>query len=132
VESCAFCELVKDPSGVFVIYEDEDVMAFLNNKPFKPGASIIIPKKHIDDFFDVPDELANKIVSTAQTLSRKIKSQLKPQRVSCLVNGFSVPHAHFRVIPTDDKYDVAYAVLREDLKPLSGAQNQQLQKLLSF
>lgn len=132
MENCSLCSVVKDRSEIFVLYEDEDVLAFLASKPFKPGASIIIPKEHIDNFFDVPDELAHKIVSTAQKLSKKIKSQLNPQRVSCLVNGFGVPHAHFRIIPTDNRYDVAHAVLREDLKPLSEAQNKQLQKLLSI
>ena len=132
MESCAFCKVVKDPSGVFILYEDEDILAFLTSKPFKPGASMIIPKKHIDNFFDVPDQLAHKIVATAQALSKRIKSQLNPKRVSCLVNGFGVPHTHFRLIPTDYKYDVAHAVLNEDLKPLSEAQNKRLQKLLSL
>lgn len=132
MENCALCKVVKDHSEIFILYEDKDILAFLTNRPFRPGASIIIPKEHIDNFFDVPDELTQKIVSTAQKLSKKIKLQLNPQRVSCLVNGFGVPHAHFRIIPTNDRYDVAHAVLQEDLKPLSEAENRRLQELLSL
>ena len=44
--SCIFCKIVQKQSEAAIIYEDEDVMAFLDIMPVNEGHCLVIPKKH--------------------------------------------------------------------------------------
>lgn len=131
-EYCTICQIVARRTSAYILYEDEDVVAYLSARPYKPGATTIVPKQHVDNFFDIPNEVTSKMTAIAARISKKIKAELRPARVSYLVNGYSVTHAHLRIIPTDEKTDIANAVLREDLQPLSASENEKLQRLLSL
>jgi histidine triad (HIT) family protein len=78
-------------------------------RPIRPGELIIVPKKHIDHFCDIPDDLATHILLQAQRLSRAIRETLNPQRVGLVVHGFGVPHAHLNVVPLHESEDITSA-----------------------
>lgn len=132
MNDCSICKVINGQTTSFILYEDEDILAYLSSRPYRPGATTIVPKKHVDNFFDIPDEISSRIVSIARLISKNIKANLQPRRVSYLVNGFSVGHAHLRLIPTNEKTDVAHAVLLDGLKPLSDDLNKELQEKLSL
>jgi histidine triad (HIT) family protein len=60
---------------------------------------LLIPKKHIDHFTDIDDELAGKMMQVAQKIGRNILKEFKPERIGYLVHGHGVPHAHLIIIP---------------------------------
>jgi histidine triad (HIT) family protein len=107
--NCIFCKIIsgKEPSSK--VYEDEDILAFLDLRPINPGELLIIPKEHIDHFYDVPDEIATKIIILAQKLAKKIKEKFNPLRVGYVVHGFGVPHAHFVLVPLNKRDDITSA-----------------------
>ena len=84
---CVFCEIVAGHEPASVIFEHNDVMAFMNIRPIHEGEFMVIPKMHIDHFTDLPDELASKIMSVAQKYARQLKSLLNPLRIGyvCLL-----------------------------------------------
>ncbi len=53
-DSCIFCEIVDRRAEASVVYEDEQIMAFMTIRPVNPGEFLIIPKQHIDHFCDIP------------------------------------------------------------------------------
>lgn len=108
MEGCPFCAIANRQAPVSMVYEDEDVMAFIPLHPVYPGACLVVPKAHIDHFTDMPDPLAAKIMVVANQVGRKIMSAYKPLRVGMLVHGFSVAHAHLHVVPQHNELDIMH------------------------
>ncbi|MDB9526708.1 HIT family protein [Oscillatoria sp. CS-180] len=108
MENCPFCSIVKGTGDVSLVFEDTWTMAFIPLQPIYAGACIVIPKPHIDHFTDIPDELAAKVMITAQRVGRKIREVYKPLRVGMVVHGFGVHHAHLNLIPQYDPLDITY------------------------
>lgn len=143
MENCIFCKIATGeiPSGK--VYEDELVFAFLDHKPINPGHTMIIPKKHIDHFIDLDDQLVQHIIFIGQKIGRKIRDSLSPPRVGFVVAGFGVAHAHYHVIPMWEAHDISsskYVNLKEGkihftvdcIPTLSEQERQNLAKLLSI
>ena len=109
--SCIFCRIVTREAQASVLYEDEQIMAFMNVRPINEGEFMVIPREHIDHFCDLSDEVACSILVEAQKLSRNLREKLKPQRVGLVVHGFGVPHAHLVVVPQHSPDDITSAKL---------------------
>jgi histidine triad (HIT) family protein len=105
-QSCAFCRIVAGDSPASVIWQDEEVMAFMNLRAVNKGDCMVIPKEHIDHFTSVPDPLAAKIMLVAQRIGRRILELYKPERVGYVVHGYGVPHAHLLIVPQNDPNDI--------------------------
>jgi len=103
---CIFCEIVAGREPASKIYEDDKILAFMNIRPINIGEFMVIPKKHIDHFLDIPDDLATHILLTAQRLARKVQKIFKPKRMGYVVHGFGVPHAHLNVPPLEHPDDI--------------------------
>ena len=107
--TCIFCEIVSGKKPCSRVCEDDISLGFMGIRPLHPGELMVIPKKHIDHFSDIPDELAAHILIVAQEFSRKIRKVLSPQRVGLVVHGFGVPHAHLSVVPLERSTDITSA-----------------------
>ncbi|MCH8294745.1 HIT family protein [Candidatus Poribacteria bacterium] len=103
---CIFCQIVRGEKPASIIYQDDLIMAFMLIRPIHPGEFMIIPKEHIDEFCDIPDDLACHIIIHAQRLSRNLRKKLNPKRVGLVVHGFGVAHAHLIVVPQHDEMDI--------------------------
>ena len=55
---CVFCKIIKGEIPSYKIYEDDDVLAFLDINPVSPGHTLIIPKKHILDLIEIDNDVA--------------------------------------------------------------------------
>ena len=105
-DSCVFCEIVGGRSPVSIVYDDDRIMCFMTLRPIRPGECTIIPKNHIDQFTDIPDDLSAHIMVIAQHVARNIRRVFAPRRVGMVVHGFGVPHAHLVMVPLHDTTDI--------------------------
>jgi histidine triad (HIT) family protein len=108
-QACIFCEIVERRADASIVYEDEEIMAFMTLRPVNPGEFLVIPKVHIDHFCDIPDALTCHLVLHAQRLSRHLRERLRPQRVGLVVHGYGVAHAHLVVVPLHKSSDIVSA-----------------------
>lgn len=76
-DQCPFCEIVAGRSSASVVYTDDQAMCFMTLRPTRLGECMVIPKKHIDHFTDIPDELAAHIMVIAQQVGRKMQTQFE-------------------------------------------------------
>lgn len=104
-----FCEIIAGREAASRVYEDEQVLAFMNLRPVNPGEFMVIPKLHIDHFVDVPDDLASHILLHAQRLARRAQAKLRPRRMGYVVHGFGVAHAHLVVVPLHNSNEITSA-----------------------
>ena len=104
IDNCLFCKIIKGEIPCSKVYEDEDVLAFLDISQTTIGHTLVIPKDHYDNFLYVPKDLVAKTFSVAQKISQALVSGLGAKGVNILVNtnevaGQTIMHFHIHVIP---------------------------------
>ncbi|MEK7664021.1 MAG: HIT family protein [Patescibacteria group bacterium] len=101
---CVFCKIVKDEIPSYKVYEDQDILAFLDIQPLTQGHTLVIPKKHCQDIFDIGESDLQKVIVSAKNVSEKIKNTLKADGIRISQSngkaaGQDVMHFHLHVIP---------------------------------
>lgn len=103
---CIFCKIIAGEMESSKVYEDDQILAFMDNYPVRAGQVLVIPKNHIDHFSDIPDDLAVRIFLKAHHISKRIKEKLNPERMGLVVHGYGVPHAHMIIVPQRHEDDI--------------------------
>lgn len=101
-EDCPFCAIAAREAEAEVVYEDEQALAFLDNRPLFPGHSLLIPREHVETLGDLPDELIEPYFRAARLLSVAIRDAMGAQGSFVALNNVvsqSVPHLHTHVVP---------------------------------
>lgn len=104
--SCLFCAIAENALPATLVHETENLVAFLDIRPIRPGHVLIIPRAHFDYFDCMPAELAAEIVQLGQKLARAMKAHYLVERVAFLFTGTDVSHAHAHVVPMHAKADI--------------------------
>ena len=104
MEDCIFCKIIKGEIPCFKVYEDEKVLAFEDINPVAEGHTLIIPKRHAMDLWEISDEDLTAIHLASKKVIFGIKNALSPVGVAALqLNGRGVNqvvlHYHLHLIP---------------------------------
>ena len=97
-----FCKIIDGEIPSKRIYEDDKVIAFLDINPQANGHTLVIPKKHYKDIYDIDNETLIHIFDVAKVLSKKIVERLDATGVSFTQNNGDaqlVKHFHLHIIP---------------------------------
>ncbi|MBS9334789.1 HIT family protein [Fructobacillus sp. M1-13] len=103
-----FDKIIEGEIPSYKVYEDADVLAFLDISQVTPGHTLLVPKKHVDNIFDYDDETAQKVLLTLPKLARAIrKTNPKITGMNISSNngesaGQTVMHSHWHLIPRFD------------------------------
>ncbi|MFA5480124.1 MAG: HIT family protein [Candidatus Muiribacteriota bacterium] len=103
MENCIFCKFAHKEITPTILWEDEDLMIFLDKFPIREGHCLIIPKKHYETFEELPEKLASKLFLTAQKLAKQLKHIYKVERIGFVFTGGDIAHAHAHLVPMIDK-----------------------------
>lgn len=106
---CPFCAIAADPASVALVYDDGDLIAFLDHMPIREGHLMIMPRAHYPYFDDMPQALAASAMALAQRLARMLKRLYRVERVAFFATGSDVPHAHLHLFPMREKSDLTSA-----------------------
>jgi len=104
MEDCLFCKIIKGEIPCYKVYEDENILAFLDVNAVAEGHTLIIPKTHYENVFDIPEETLANISKVAKKLSILYKEKLNCEGINIInANGKSahqsVFHFHMHLIP---------------------------------
>jgi len=99
MEDSIFTKIIKGEIPCHKVYEDDKTLAFLDIHPIQPGHTLVIPKKQIDQLWDVPDEDYQAIMATCKKVALRLREVLAVERVGVQVIGVDVPHAHVQLVP---------------------------------
>jgi histidine triad (HIT) family protein len=104
VESCIFCKIVNKSAPSRIIFKDKLVLAFVPKKVVSKGHTIIIPKLHFENIFDVDEKLFEHLAIVIKDLSKKLVEENSATGINILnASGKdaqqSVAHLHFHLIP---------------------------------
>ena len=99
---CVFCDIANKKIETSVVYENNNVMAFLDYEPINEGHILLIPKKHYLDVDELPVELLKELMETSQKLVTAVKKVYQPEGYSIMQNGGAfndVGHYHLHIFP---------------------------------
>ena len=104
MEKDIFCKIIDREIPCHKIYEDDDVLAFLDISQTTKGHTLVVSKKHHDNFLTTPQEEMHKVMDVAQRIGQVEVKLLGAKGVNILTNcypasGQTVMHFHVHVIP---------------------------------
>lgn len=103
-----FTKIIKGEIPCYKIYENEFVMAFLDIRPVQLGHTLIVPKKEIDHYIDVPEPYYSEVFKAAKIVGQAIQKATGCTRVGTVTLGFDVPHFHYHLIPMWQMSDIDF------------------------
>jgi histidine triad (HIT) family protein len=99
MDNCTFCKIVKGKLDSWKIYEDKEVLCFLDINPIVEGHSLIITKRHVNWFYELKDEEISHLFKVAKLVAEKIERAIDSDFVSLMIFGEHVPHVHIHLLP---------------------------------
>ena len=104
MENCIFCQIVEGNAPNYRVDENEKFLAILNTLPATRGHTLIIPKKHFETIFDLPEEMSKESFSFSKNVAEKLKTKLNYSGLNIFnSNGKSaqqeINHFHIHLIP---------------------------------
>lgn len=102
---CVFCEIINRQSPAHIVYEDSQVISFLDIAPIHEGHVLIVPKQHVDSIDQLSDDMLTDIMRVAKKIVPALKEIYGIEGYSMMQNGgkyCDFGHAHFHVFPRYD------------------------------
>jgi histidine triad (HIT) family protein len=103
-QDCIFCKIINNEIPAAKVYEDEQVLAFLDINPVNPGHTLVIPKEHHETLLEMTEQAVDKVFNVGRKIASTMKEALDAPGVNIAMNvgeaaGQVVFHAHLHVMP---------------------------------
>ncbi len=100
-----FAEIIAGRAPASIVYDDPDVLAFMDIRPWTPGHLLVIPKQEAASLAELDPAVGGKLFQVGQHLA----AALRASEVACtgvnffladgVTAGQEVFHVHLHVIP---------------------------------
>ncbi|MCL2371654.1 HIT family protein [Candidatus Saccharibacteria bacterium] len=115
MEESVFTKIIKGEIPAYKVYEDDKVIAFLDNAPLNRGHTLLVPKLQEDYIFDLDDDTYSYLWATARKLAKPLRQATGAKRVGVIVEGFLVPHTHIHLVPIDNDQQLKHGSRNHDV-----------------
>lgn len=114
--ACIFCAIVCGEIPSYKVYENNLFFGFLDIHPRVPGHTLLIPKKHYQWVYDVPEFGA--YWQAVLHVTQAMKKALSPRFITYMTHGLEIPHAHIHILPRTHETEIAPKPLSLDEKKM--------------
>ncbi|MEI6494524.1 MAG: HIT family protein [bacterium] len=111
MDECLFCKIIKGEVPSQKVYEDDVFFAFLDIRPINLGHTLLLPKAHYRNLFDLPTDILEKTGPIVQKLALVVRDASQAEGINIGWNNESAAgqlifHSHVHIIPrfNDDGY----------------------------
>ncbi|GGE72837.1 HIT family protein [Priestia taiwanensis] len=109
-DNCIFCKIVDGELPSAKVFENEHVLAFLALDQVTKGHTLVIPKVHKENLYELTPEIASNLFSVVPTIANALKNAYDLVGLNTLNNngaeaGQTVFHYHMHLIPRYGKKD---------------------------
>ncbi len=118
---CIFCKIVNGDIPAYKVYENDKVLGFLDISQTTKGHTLLIPKKHVANLYELSSEDASEIFSVVPMVANALKKAFKPIGLN-LVNNTEKPlqtvnHFHIHLLPrySSDSLQIGFANYADSL-----------------
>lgn len=91
------------------VWQDDQCVAFLANRPLKPGHTLVVPRREVDHWLDLDPALLAHLMRIAQVLGQALQHGFQPTKVGLMLAGLEVPHVHIHLVPIISERDLDFA-----------------------
>ncbi|PVX24391.1 MAG: hypothetical protein CW716_10205 [Candidatus Bathyarchaeum sp.] len=111
VKGCSFCSIALGEAPASIVYEDEDVLAFMDLSPTTVGHTLVVSREHWENIYEVPEETLAKVIAIVKRVSDAVRRTIEADGIMVIQNngraaGQMVFHLHFHVIPVSSNSGV--------------------------
>ena len=99
MEPTIFTKIIQGEIPSYKIYEDDKTLAFLDIEPTRYGHTLVVTKKQIDQYIDLPDEDYDALWKTVKKVAKRLRGVIGTERVGIVIKGIDVPHTHVHLLP---------------------------------
>lgn len=101
---CLFCRIAAGEERAWRVYENEHVVAVLDRFPAMPGHTLVLPRRHAADIWDISREDAAHVMAAVHHVAALLKERLRPDGMTLFqANGAAgwqtVFHMHVHLVP---------------------------------
>lgn len=115
MDECIFCKIASGEEKSWKVYEDESVYAFLDINPASEYHTLVLPRKHFTNIFDIPEQELIRVMVVVKRLTDLYNDRLGINDVQ-IINSSGrdaqqdVFHFHFHIVPRseDDGQDIVW------------------------
>jgi histidine triad (HIT) family protein len=112
-----FEKIINGEIPAFKVAETDLYLAFLDINPLSQGHTLCIPKKSVDNLFDLEDDLYIGLQLFTKKVAKALKACVDCERIGVSVIGLEVPHAHIHLIPLNEVRDMDFSRSKGSLDP---------------
>lgn len=105
-EDCVFCRIAEGQIPSHRVFEDAELLAFLDIAPIREGHVLIVARAHHADFTELPEALAARMLALGRRIAALQKRRYGVERAAFFFTGSDVAHVHAHVVPMVEKTDV--------------------------
>jgi diadenosine tetraphosphate (Ap4A) HIT family hydrolase len=103
-KDCVFCRISRNEEHASYIYEDGNVITFLDARPVSEGHTLVVPRRHYENIYAVPDEEVANLFKIVKKVALAISKSERAEGMSIIQNNGSIAHQvifhfHVHVIP---------------------------------
>jgi histidine triad (HIT) family protein len=104
MSDCIFCQIIHKEKPAHIVYEDQNVIAFLSNRPVNPGHVLVVPKAHYENIYQLPNELLCVLFTKVKWLAPFVRDTFGSKGIRLVQNngadaGQVVFHLHVHIMP---------------------------------
>jgi histidine triad (HIT) family protein len=108
-EPCPFCKIVRKEAPAHTVYEDEKVIAFLSIQPINVGHTLVVPKKHYENIYEIPEEEVAHLYKIVKKMAHAVKKAVDAEGIRIVQNngeaaGQIIFHMHVHIIPMNKNH----------------------------
>lgn len=106
-EDSIFTKIIKGELPCHKVYEDGSALAFLDIHPAQQGQVLVVSKRQVEDFYDLPDDEYQALMAAAKKVAYKLRQHFpQMRRIAMVIEGLDVPHAHVKLFPINTADDL--------------------------
>jgi histidine triad (HIT) family protein len=104
MSECVFCQIIRKQLPASVVYEDEQVIAFLSNRPVNEGHTLVLPKKHYENIYEISEEEVAYLFRVVKRIVHAVRDAMGAEGIRVVQNngwaaGQVIFHMHVHIIP---------------------------------
>jgi histidine triad (HIT) family protein len=116
---CIFCDIIHNRAEAEILYQDEQIISFLDINPLNYGHALVVPRDHKSDFLELPPVLSARLMEVLQLVSESVTKALQPDGFNIIANngkaaGQVIFHCHFHIIPRFINDDVRFIPVKKN------------------
>jgi len=123
-DDCKFCRIAMGEDAAATVSGDDRVIAFLDRQPATTGHTLVVPKQHESELFELDDRTTMAVFRAVKRIKTAIDDSFDPIGVSVFYTTGSivgtVDHAHVHLVPRFEDDDVMIALSRDRLDEAAG------------